>query len=371
MLKLADLAGRADFDVGPLHVSPARRLVEGPAGSAHLEPIVMKVFLLLLDAAGDVVTRDELFGDAWGGVFVGDDSLNRAIAHVRKIASETASGIFEIETIPRTGYRVTGEILTYLGDVSPDDSETAETAAISRRVLIGSGTAAVVIAGAAGAWLIVRSRSDARFEELIWIAETAIRTEDANKEIIRSLEEAVKIRPNSARAWGLLAFFNIILAQLSEPKDAAPLIDHSQDAAHRAFSIDPKEPNALLAMFELQGSTLDWFTRDQRLRQIIAIDPTRIWAIAELVLMLQAAGMKPEIFGTGTNARFRSCLFPEFSEQASAQAVDRRPRIRSRQGDRPGPRTLSHRELGVVVSISNLRNDWTRAGRADDVERQS
>ena len=68
----------------------------------------MKVFLLLLDAGGSVVTRDELFGSAWGGVFVGDDSLNRAIARVRKIADETAPGLFEIETIPRTGYRLIG-----------------------------------------------------------------------------------------------------------------------------------------------------------------------------------------------------------------------------------------------------------------------
>ena len=71
----------------------------------------MKVFLLLLDAGGSVVTRDELFDSVWGGVFVGDDSLNRAIARVRKIAAETAPGLFEIETIPRTGYRLIREIL--------------------------------------------------------------------------------------------------------------------------------------------------------------------------------------------------------------------------------------------------------------------
>src|SRR5690349_4637407 len=111
MLKVADLAGRPDFTAGPLQVSPARRLIEGPAGRAQVEPIVMKVFLLLLDAAGSVVTRDELFGHAWGGVFVGDDSLNRAITRVRKIASQTAPGLFEVETIPRTGYRLTGNIM--------------------------------------------------------------------------------------------------------------------------------------------------------------------------------------------------------------------------------------------------------------------
>src|SRR5207253_3213917 len=110
---------------------------EGPAGSVSLEPIVMKVFLLLLDAGGNVVTRDELFCNAWGGVFVGDDSLNRAIALVRKIAAETAPGLFEIETIPRTGYRLTGEILNS-GDSNEPPIEELSSARISRRTLVGS-----------------------------------------------------------------------------------------------------------------------------------------------------------------------------------------------------------------------------------------
>ena len=255
----------------------------------------MQVLVVLADGAGQVVTRETLFRRCWGGVYVGDDSLNRAIAAVRKLAADVAGGSFEIETIPRTGYRLSGQVTALLEDRGPDAAlSTAAEREVSRRVMLGSGAAVVALAGAGGAWLTVRRRSDARFDALIGVAEGAIRTEDANQEIIRSLKEAVKIRPGSARAWGLLAFFNVILAQLSEPKVAGPLIVHAQDAARRALSIDAKEPNALLAMFELQGSTLDWFTRDQRLRQIIAIDPTRIWAIAELVLMLQAAGLTRE-----------------------------------------------------------------------------
>src|SRR6185369_3005268 len=111
MLKLADLAARPDFRIGPLTVSPARRLVEGPGGQANVEPLIMQAFLLLIDAGGKVVTRNELFDQLWGGVMVGDDSLNRAIAKVRRIGAEVAPGFFEIETIPRTGYRLTGEIL--------------------------------------------------------------------------------------------------------------------------------------------------------------------------------------------------------------------------------------------------------------------
>jgi DNA-binding winged helix-turn-helix (wHTH) protein/tetratricopeptide (TPR) repeat protein len=294
MLKLRDLASRQDFDIGPLHVSPSRRLVAGPGGNISLEPIVMKVFLLLLDGGGSVVTRDELFGNAWGGVFVGDDSLNRAIARVRKIEAETAPGLFGIETIPRTGYRLSGDILAYLGEQDPVFSAQAGKRAFSRRALIGSASATIVVAGGAGAWLTARNRSDKRFDALIAKAEAAIRSEDANKDIIVALEEAVAIRPGSAKAWGLLAFFNSILAQLSGPTQTAALITRAQAAAERALSISPNESYALLAMFELEGSTLDWFARDQRLRRIIAVDPTNIWAIAEFVLMLQAAGMSRE-----------------------------------------------------------------------------
>jgi DNA-binding winged helix-turn-helix (wHTH) protein len=288
-LTTADLAARPDFTLGLAAVSPSTRTVAGPGGTADVEPRVMQVLTVLADAAGQVVTRGTLFDRCWGGVFVGDDSLNRTIAAIRKIAAEIAGGSFEIETIPRTGYRLTGDVA---GIVSAAENG-GKTSAVSRRNLIAGGAGAAVLASAA-LWWSVRSREGERFDALIEKAESAIRTEDANKEILGSLEEAVAIRRGSARAWGLLAFFSAIMLQLADPKETEALSRRAENAARRAFAITPNEPNALLAMFELQGSTLDWFTRDRRLRQVIAIDPTRIWAIAELVLMLQAAGMNRE-----------------------------------------------------------------------------
>src|SRR3954454_16016663 len=108
MLTTAEMAARADFTLGLAVISPSTRTIAGPGGTADVEPRVMQVLVVLADAAGQVVTRETLFQRCWGGVFVGDDSLNRAIGAVRRIASETAGGSFEIETIPRTGYRVVG-----------------------------------------------------------------------------------------------------------------------------------------------------------------------------------------------------------------------------------------------------------------------
>ena len=136
MLKLRDLATRSDFEAGPLYLSPSTRRVRGPAGEIQLEPLIMQVFLLLVDAEGRVVTRDEFFDQCWGGVIVGDDSLNRAIAKIRRIASEVAPRCFEIETIPRTGYRLTGKIIDHL-----QASSSGNELKLPRRAMIGGGAA--------------------------------------------------------------------------------------------------------------------------------------------------------------------------------------------------------------------------------------
>ena len=54
----------------------------------------------------------------------------------------------------------------------------------------------------------------------------------------------------------------------SRPEDVSRAVAEAETTARKALSLDSNEPNALLAMFELQGSTLDWIARDRKLRQI-------------------------------------------------------------------------------------------------------
>jgi hypothetical protein len=161
------------------------------------------------------------------------------------------------------------------------------------------GLGAVALA-AGGLWAAIKKAgTDRRFDELMARGEHAVRAGSSDQPTgaeptERIFEEAVRIRPGSARAWGLLALVRSFLALGADSKDSGRAIEAAEAAARRAFGLDPKEPNALLAMFELQGSTLDWATRDQRLRQIIAIDPKNIIAITELLSLLQAAGLNRE-----------------------------------------------------------------------------
>jgi hypothetical protein len=100
----------------------------------------------------------------------------------------------------------------------------------------------------------------------------------------------------------MLAFLKSIETQSADAKRAGPAFTEAQAAARRALSINSREPYALLAMFELQGSTLSWAQRDARLRQIIAIDPAHLPAIAELVLLTQSAGLNRESWDLNEHA---------------------------------------------------------------------
>lgn len=282
-LKLTDLARRPDFTAGPFTISPARRIVHGPAGEAHLEPLIMHVFLLLLDAQGEVVTRTELFDQCWGGVMVGDASLNRLIARVRKIAARTGPGLFAVETIPRTGYRLTGAIL--------DDAPALATSepTMSRRGAVGASLA--VAAAAVGSTALWRARwpgSNPRFDALMERGRTALRLDQAGAD--HAFRQAAAIEPGNATAWGLLAYALSSTAGNGPAELTGPAANAAEQAARRALAINAAEPNALLALANAQSSMLDWLAREIEYRRILAIDPDNTLAMRALGQLLHGVG---------------------------------------------------------------------------------
>ena len=209
MLRRADLTSRADFRLGNLRISPARRLVEGPAGTRHVEPQVMHVFLRLLDAQGEVVTRDQLFHDCWAGVMVGDDSLNRAIAGVRQIAISSGSAAFELQTFPRTGYLL--HRLSETGRLEESEPELQRA-----------------IDSALDCW------------------RAGIPSDDPD--VIAKLEEATNAAPDVPRGWGVLALLLRKAVEYAPPEQSFKLIQRCEEAGRRALSLDPRQSDAHVAL---------------------------------------------------------------------------------------------------------------------------
>jgi DNA-binding winged helix-turn-helix (wHTH) protein/TolB-like protein len=131
-----DLAREAAFRLGGAEVRPStREIVQGERREV-LEPRVMQVLVALARSAGEVVSRGDLIQACWGGRVVGEDAINRCIAAVRRLAQ--AFGGFDVETIPRVGYRLTEA-------AAPATARLREIP--WRWVAAGLGAVALIVAG--------------------------------------------------------------------------------------------------------------------------------------------------------------------------------------------------------------------------------
>lgn len=287
MLKLSDLTLRPDFQLGPMRVSPARRLVDGPAGEVHVEPLIMQVLLMLLDARGQVVTRNELFDQLWGKAAVGEDSLNRAIAKVRRIGEQVAPGLFDIETVPRTGYRLRGDVLAL--EVTGGGGERWPSL-VTRRMLVAGGVAAV--GGTAGLWLMARDRADPRVAQLLDDGKRILREgwPDSEAQGVDLFRQATKLDPGNDEAWGLLALSLRNVIEHAPPDQTTEAVRQCESAAQRALAINPKEGNALTALAMMRPEFGNWLEAEASLSHVLEAAPDNLAAMAHLALLFQSVG---------------------------------------------------------------------------------
>nr|WP_298791811.1 winged helix-turn-helix domain-containing protein [uncultured Allomuricauda sp.] len=71
---------------------------------------IVQVLVVLIEANGNVVTKEELYNKVWKGIVVTENSLNKAISELRKIFGDSRSEPKFIETIPKKGYRLLVEV---------------------------------------------------------------------------------------------------------------------------------------------------------------------------------------------------------------------------------------------------------------------
>jgi DNA-binding winged helix-turn-helix (wHTH) protein/tetratricopeptide (TPR) repeat protein len=298
------LAHRPDIRLGSATVRPSLRTIEGPGGNITTEPRVMQVLLALADAGGAVLSRDDLMRLCWGGAIVGDDSINRAIAEIRRIARATGAG-FGVETIPRIGYRLTGTLPANTAEtsgtepsppapppVSPSLPPTTPPAKTTRRRWMYGAALAVAGATGVGIWASLRPRPDPRFLELmekgrqeLWMSLPYV-----DRQGVEFFREAAAISPGDPAVWGWLALAHSQVAEYARPQEVSAAVQASDQAARRALALDSREPNARVALVLLQRALDDWITTDRKLREILSFAPDNVAAQDALVSLLQSAG---------------------------------------------------------------------------------
>jgi len=94
-----------------------RLCLRGPSGQIDLRPKSFEVLRFLVEHAGRVVTKDEVFNAVWPNVTVTDESLSRCISDVRRALSDQDQQV--IKTVPRRGYLFDAAVSSGDGTAEP------------------------------------------------------------------------------------------------------------------------------------------------------------------------------------------------------------------------------------------------------------
>ncbi len=158
--------------------------------TSRLEPKVSELLRLLLDANGEVLSREQLISALWPNVIVGDDTLARTVSRLRAELSDSANNPKFIQTIPKKGYRFLVGVKSY----SPK----------KKRLLIPASIVAVFIATISITVLLKMhdKQTNIELDEMLARADSLyMRFEEQSNEAALALyEKALEVDAENAQA---------------------------------------------------------------------------------------------------------------------------------------------------------------------------
>lgn len=275
------------------------RRLTGAGGETRLEPRVAQLLILLAGRRGEVVKREELQRAIWLDVIVGDDSLNRLVAALRRALRAVGAGDSNrIETISKAGYRLTVEATAPCGVAGVPRQTFVRRHALA---MVGAAAAAAIAGGLW--WSRSGETTNPRVERLLEQARLAqgMGLPEADETGTGLLNEAIALEPGNATAWGMLALAHyraIESGAANEGEGAANL----ELAARRALAIDPEESNARGALAILPPIYGDWLAAERRYDAILNADPDNLSVIVERGLLLMSVGRCREALASAEHA---------------------------------------------------------------------
>ena len=279
-----------------------------------------EAFAALLEAGGDVVKRDALFGRLWPGVTVEDSSLTKVVSELRRTLAAGDSEREYIETVPGIGYRLAAPV----EPVSPPPSPRGSPRRWAAVGALGAVAVLALVAFEASPRQpgpAAPSPADAAYEQGMELLNK--QSWKPRQDSIQHFQQAIELDPAHARSHAALAF----ALMGAKGKDA------SLAAARKAVELDPGcGPCQAMLGYALEVLEWDWEGSRTHLARAVELDPadsrSRRWyahnlAInGELELALaeaeHAIRIAPYESGTHINKAVALYLLERYEESVSA-----------------------------------------------------
>ena len=107
------------YEFGPFRADPLKRILLRDGALVPLKPKVFEMLLVLVEARGQVLEKDELLRRIWPDSIVEESNLNVYVSLLRKALGESPNDRHYIVTIPGRGY-------SFVADVQELQGERAE-----------------------------------------------------------------------------------------------------------------------------------------------------------------------------------------------------------------------------------------------------
>jgi DNA-binding winged helix-turn-helix (wHTH) protein/tetratricopeptide (TPR) repeat protein len=293
-----DLAHQPSFALGGIRVDPPlRQLIRVSDGAEEIvEPRVMQVLVALARANGAIVTRDALVRLCWGGRFVGEDAINRALSRVRRLAEGIGEGSFTLETITKVGYRL---LAASSGEPAPpaEDRDGRRTGLSRRTILAGIGGGAALLGAGAAAVMLLRlaARRDPMPSGVAPLMQQALialsqQSREGNNQAIGVYRRVVAQAPAFADGWGALAYAYAHAASVRESGEARIFRERARAAAGRALALEHANGLAQAALAINRPTIGNWLPIERALRHALRWYPDQPQLLFTLAMQLGSVG---------------------------------------------------------------------------------
>jgi DNA-binding winged helix-turn-helix (wHTH) protein len=266
----------APIRIGGFLLNRARGCLEDAAGAERfLRPKSYRVLEVLSERRGELVSKDELIGEAWPDVIVSDDSLAQCVSEIRRALDPDGARL--LRTVPRRGYLLASD------DADPGKRLPKGSRAIP--VLAGGVVAGIVLLVSSG-WLpfardgldVAPVEAAALFQADVLLGASGWQRREDNERARALLETAVAQDPGNAAAWASLGqTYWLEVRHLAwgggrrEMRQALEMVERAVALGEIAASHRLLAEMRLLAPFPEMNSPVDALANA---RAAVAIDPS-------------------------------------------------------------------------------------------------
>lgn len=199
-----EIAGLRHF--GPFRLDVERKVLWHDQQPVTLPLKEIEVLCVLTENAGQVVTKNELLEKVWGDSFVEESNLSRHIYLLRKTLKEYGLDEELIQTVPRRGYRFSGEVKKgelvierhSISRTLIEEVNTQRPLLSGRRIAVATGLLFVIVATGFAIWKYQRTtNSSARIKSIAILPLRPLSNSDQDRTLSLGTTDALISRMGS------------------------------------------------------------------------------------------------------------------------------------------------------------------------------